>query len=736
MTVEDGVFIGPNAILTNDRFPRAITASGELARADDWQVSPITLRTGASIGAGAVVVAGRDVGRFATVGAGAVVTRDVPDHALVAGNPARLLGWVCACGRRLEAAPGASGAGGPFRPGDLLVLRPRVRDRVGSMHQERRGGRSRDDPDLQARHRPGRGAGRPRGPPLRHARHGQAKTAEFEEAWAAYCGVRHAVLMSNGTVALEAVLHALGIGPGDEVITVSFTFNATVSAILRVGATPVFVDIREDDFCMDPALVERAVTPRTKAIMPVHLYGLMADMDPLVDIARRHGLQIVEDAAQAHGATYRGRRAGQFGPAMFSLYATKNLMTGEGGFATTDDDDVADRLRLHRNHGMRVRYHHESLGTNDKPTDLVAAIGLAQLARLDERTEQRRRNAARLTEGLRGFLVPGVPEGREHVWHQYTVRFPGRRQQIIDGLTERGIGTLVYYPIPVHRQDYLQAFVPGAAELELPVTNRLADEVLSIPVRPNLAPGELEDVIAAVRDVAASRRRRRYRVSGAAPLRVGLAGLGSMGRNHLRHLTSRPDCTLAAVGDPDSTTLAAITAQTGAIGFADPLAMIREAPLDAVVIAAPTMAHAALAQAAIERGLPVLVEKPLAATVGEGLELVAAARRGGVPLQVGHVERFNPAVVELGRRVADGWLGPLYSMTSRRAGPYPARIRDVGVTSTSRPTMPTSSAGSPASAQAACTPSSRGGSTRRTRTSCSGCCTSRPVRRACSTSTG
>ncbi len=328
------------------------------------------------------------------------------------------------------------------------------------------------------------------------------RTAEFEEAWAAYCGVRHAVMMSNGTVALEAVLHALGIGPGDEVITVSFTFNATVSAILRVGATPVLVDIREDDFCMDPALVERAVTPRTKAIMPVHLYGLMADMDPLVDIARRHDLRIVEDAAQAHGAVYRGRRAGQFGPAMFSLYATKNLMTGEGGFATTDDDEVADRLRLYRNHGMRVRYHHESLGTNDKPTDLAAAIGLAQLARLDERTEQRRRNAARLSAGLPGYLVPTVPTGREHVWHQYTVRFPGQRQQVIDGLTERGVGTLVYYPVPVHRQAYLQALVPGAADLDLPVTNRLADEVLSIPVRPNLSADELETVIAAVREVA------------------------------------------------------------------------------------------------------------------------------------------------------------------------------------------------------------------------------------------
>jgi perosamine synthetase len=329
------------------------------------------------------------------------------------------------------------------------------------------------------------------------------RTAAFEEAWAAYCGVRHATLMSNGTVAQEAILQALGIGPGDEVITVSFSFNATVSAILRVGARPVFVDVREDDFCMDPAQVEARITPRTKAIMPVHLYGLMADMAPLVDIATRHGLVIIEDAAQAHGATYDGRRAGQFGPAMFSLYATKNLMTGEGGFATTDDDAIADRLRLLRNHGMRVRYHHDELGTNFKPTDLAAAIGLAQLSRLDERTERRRANAAFLTAHLGSdYLVPHTPSGREHVWHQYVMRFPGARQQVIDGLAKRGVGTLIYYPVPIHRQAYLQQYVPGAAELSLPVTDRLSDEVLAIPVHPMLSPDDLDTIVEAIRGVA------------------------------------------------------------------------------------------------------------------------------------------------------------------------------------------------------------------------------------------
>jgi perosamine synthetase len=329
-----------------------------------------------------------------------------------------------------------------------------------------------------------------------------ARTKDLEEAWAEYCGVRHAVFMANGTVAQEAIIRCLGLGNGDEVITVSFSFNATASAILQAGATPIFVDVQETDFNLDPNLVEAAITPRTRAIMPVHLYGLMADMDPLTDIAERHRLVIVEDAAQAIGATYRGRRAGAFGPAMFSLYATKNVMTGEGGMVTTDDDALAERLRLYRNHGMRVRYHHDELGTNFKPTDLAAALGLAQLATLDERNARRQRNAQRLNDGLRGYVTPAVPDGRGHAWHQYTMRFPGERDAIMEGLRDRGIGTLIYYPVPIHRQAYLQRLLPGADRQSLPVTDRMASEVLSIPVRPSLTDIELDAVVHAVREVA------------------------------------------------------------------------------------------------------------------------------------------------------------------------------------------------------------------------------------------
>ena len=317
---------------------------------------------------------------------------------------------------------------------------------------------------------------------------------------------------------------------------------------------------------------------------------------------------------------------------MFSLYATKNLMTGEGGFATTDDDELADRLRLFRNHGMRVRYHHDALGTNFKPTDLAAALGLAQLARLDERTEQRRRNAAYLTDHLDAFRTPGVPAGREHVWHQYVMRFPGERQRVIDGLAERGIGTLIYYPVPIHRQAYLQAYVPGAADLPLPVTDRLADEVLAIPVHPRLSRGRprrdrrrdpgRRDARGDVRDEPVAG------MSTPAPLRVALAGLGSMGRNHLRVLAGHP-------GTP------ARRGRATPIPRCSPPRPARPAPpagatrsrwparptIDALVVAAPTTAHVPLALAAIERGHPGPRREAARGDAGRGARRSCAPRR-------------------------------------------------------------------------------------------------------------
>ncbi len=320
------------------------------------------------------------------------------------------------------------------------------------------------------------------------------RVAALEDAFTQVCGVRHAVACSNGTTALHLALLAHDIGPGDEVITTPFTFIATANSILMAGATPVLVDVCEETFNLDPEAVARAVTPRTKAIMPVHLYGQMCEMDALQAIADAHNLVIIEDAAQAVGASDKGRRAGSIGTGAFSLYATKNIMSAEGGMVTTNDDEVAERLRLLRNHGQRTRYHYDMLGYNYRLTDLHAAIGLCQIRRLPEFTQRRQANAAFLSERIEAVQTPTVRDDCEHVWHQYTVRInSGRsRDEAVQKLEDAGVGTGVFYPIPAHQHDYMRAHV---GELSLPVAERLAREVFSLPVHPQLTQDELNVIV-------------------------------------------------------------------------------------------------------------------------------------------------------------------------------------------------------------------------------------------------
>jgi perosamine synthetase len=324
------------------------------------------------------------------------------------------------------------------------------------------------------------------------------RVAELEERWAAYVGVRHAIAVTNGTIAEMCIFAGLGLGAGDEVITVGHTFNATVSSILYTGATPVFVDVESDTQLMDAGLIEAAITPRTRAICPVHLFGLVADMDAIAAIADRHGLAIVEDACQAHGATFRGRRAGSWGHAAFSLYATKNMTTGEGGFVTTDDDRLADWIRLYRNQGMRKRYHHEILGFNFRLTDIGAAIGLVQLDKLDRNTAARQEIATRYDASFADLPIglPARPEGRKHVFHQYTIGVGPARDAIVTDLAEHGVAAGIYYPVPVHRQPYV---LERGLRAELPVTDRIAAGCLSLPIYPGLTEAEGRQVIAAVR---------------------------------------------------------------------------------------------------------------------------------------------------------------------------------------------------------------------------------------------
>ncbi len=329
----------------------------------------------------------------------------------------------------------------------------------------------------------------------------------LETRFAELVGARHAVAVNNGTTALVAALQVLDLEPGDEVITSPFTFVASLNAILEAGATARFADVTPDDFCVDPDAVAAAIGPRTRALMPVHLYGQAADMSALAALSVGTGLHLVEDAAQAHGATVGGRGAGTFGLGCFSFYGTKNLTTGEGGMITTDDDALADRLRVLRNQGMRARYQYEMAGHNYRLTDLQAAIALPQLTDYPAVLAGRRRNAARLNEGLgdvAGLRVPRAMPGREHVWHQYTVLLtddaPVDRNELITRLTEKGVGCGVYYPRLVFDYDCYREH-PRVVIDGFPVARSVTERCLSLPVHQHLSESDVDTVIAAVREV-------------------------------------------------------------------------------------------------------------------------------------------------------------------------------------------------------------------------------------------
>jgi perosamine synthetase len=321
------------------------------------------------------------------------------------------------------------------------------------------------------------------------------RVEEFEAEFARFCGVRHAIATSSGTTALVAALLAHRIGPGDEVITSPFTFIASANAILFTGARPVFVDIDEASFNVDPTLIEEKVTPRTRALLPVHLYGYPCDMETIMNLARRHDLVVVEDACQAHGAAIRGQKVGSFGTGCFSFYPSKNMTTAEGGMITTDDDEIAEAARLLRNHGQSQLYHHVAPGYNFRMTELQAALGLVQLKRLPEWTQKRRKNASYLSERLSNVVKPQVKEGYEHVFHQYTVRVSQDRDGALERLAKAGIGARVYYPLPVHQQPLYRDL---GFDDSLPVAERMSREVLSLPVHPGLTEEELDKIVSEV----------------------------------------------------------------------------------------------------------------------------------------------------------------------------------------------------------------------------------------------
>lgn len=322
-----------------------------------------------------------------------------------------------------------------------------------------------------------------------------ARVQEFEEEFAALCGVKHAIATSSGTTALLTTLLAHGIGFGDEVITTPFTFIASANSILFTGARPVFVDIDESSYNIDPGLVEERITSRTRAILPVHLYGNPCDMEGIMEIADRQKLTVIEDACQAHGASIKGKRVGSYGTGCFSFYPTKNMTTAEGGMITTDDDEIAERARLIRHHGQSQLYYHEAPGYNFRMTELQAALGLVQLGKLPEWTRKRIENAAYLTQRLNNVITPRVKQGYVHVYHQYTIRVRGDRDGAVRKLENGGVGARVYYPLPVHQQPVYRQL--GFTD-SLPVSERMSREVLSIPVHPALNQEELDKIVSEV----------------------------------------------------------------------------------------------------------------------------------------------------------------------------------------------------------------------------------------------
>ncbi len=328
------------------------------------------------------------------------------------------------------------------------------------------------------------------------------EVAAFEQEFAeVFVGGRTCVAVNSGTSGLHLGLLAAGIGPGDEVIVPSFTFAATANSVALTGASPVFADIEPRYFGLDPASVEAAITPRTKAIMPVHLYGHPAMMVELEAIAAKHGIMIFEDAAQAHGASLGARAVGTMGQfGVFSLYPTKNMTSGEGGMVACETPEIVRGVKLLRNQGMEAQYQNEVIGFNNRMTDIHAAIGRVQLTKVGGWTEQRRSNAAFLSENLAGVVVPPVADGAVHVYHQYTVRVGEDRDGFQAALkNEYGVGSGVYYPVPNHRLASLTRFAPG---LELPETEKAASEVVSLPVHPSLGQGDLERIVRAVNALA------------------------------------------------------------------------------------------------------------------------------------------------------------------------------------------------------------------------------------------
>ncbi len=467
VTIEDDVFVGHNVSFINDKYPRA-TSNGNLQTDADWECVPTLVKKGASIGTSSTILCGVTVGENAIVGAGSVVTRDVPANVVVAGIPARFVRGI---------------------DSDVAV-RDEGQKQVPYL-------------DLKAQYQSIKAEIQPA---VNRVLDNCSfilgdEVAAFEREFSAYQNASHGIAVNTGTSALHLALLSAGIGPGDEVITVSFTFVATVAAIVYTGAKPVFVDINPDSLTMDVNEIEKAITPRTKAILPVHLHGQSADMDPIIEIAKRHGLIVIEDACQAHGAEYKGRRVGSIGDmGCFSFYPGKNLGAyGEGGMVVTNNPQYAQAIRMLRDWGAESKYRHVLKGYNYRMEGMQGAILRVKLRHLEEWTEARRSHAQRYNVLLMdsGVETPCQMPFNRHVYHIYAVRVPAR-DAFQKALTVHGIQTGIHYPIPVHLQPAYEDL--GYKAGDFPYTEAAAEEVLSLPMFAEMTTEQLVMVSMAVHE--------------------------------------------------------------------------------------------------------------------------------------------------------------------------------------------------------------------------------------------
>lgn len=487
---EDDVFLGPSMVFTNVVNPRS-----HVIRRDQYQQTLV--KKGASIGANAVILCGNDIGRFSFIGAGAVITKDVPDYALVVGNPGRIVGWMCYCGIRLDFQDSSdtkcTACGKEYTMINDKQITEKTDNKVSSVPLL----------DLKAQYATIR---QQIEPVLKDVVESQyfilgPKVKELEGKIAAYSQCSHAIGVSSGTDALLIALMAIDLKPGDEVITTPFSFFATAGVIARLNAKPVFVDIQEDTYNLDPSKIEAAISDKTKAIIPVHLFGQMAEMDPIMEIANKHKLFVIEDAAQAIGSEdEKGRRAGSVGHmGCFSFFPSKNLGGfGDAGMVVTNDEGLANKLIKLRVHGSEPKYYHQIVGGNFRIDALQAAILSIKLDYLDQWTESRQKNAREYIEkfkenGLEKDLgLPGLKKGYRHIYNQFVLR-SSKRDDLIKHLRDHNIGCEIYYPITVSDQEcfaYLN-YKKG----DFPVSEKAAEEVLAIPIYPELTQAQKSYIV-------------------------------------------------------------------------------------------------------------------------------------------------------------------------------------------------------------------------------------------------